>query len=223
MKLSKRTLEIFKNFASIRQSLLIREGNILTTKDISAGVYSYAVIEETMPQKCGIFNLQEFLSVLSLVNTDEADINFYKNFIEIIDGRRHYTYHLAADVLVEKMEKDIPCKILELGEPDYRFDLEAVQLQGIIKSAAVMSLDVITIKNGELRVHSSAHESTNDYTLNLDAVGGNSKFEAYLPVDKLNFVKGDYTVEVFDEKNVVLFKNNSVDDLYYWVMYKVKN
>ena len=47
MKLSENTISVLKNFATINQNLLIREGNTLTTMSAMKNIVAQAEVEET--------------------------------------------------------------------------------------------------------------------------------------------------------------------------------
>ena len=50
MKLSKNTLEVLKNFATINTNILVREGNTLATISTGKNIYARAQKSETIPK-----------------------------------------------------------------------------------------------------------------------------------------------------------------------------
>ena len=66
MKLSNDTLNVLKNFASINQSIMFKKGKTLKTVSGGKNVLAEATITEEIPADFGVYNLNEFLSVLSL-------------------------------------------------------------------------------------------------------------------------------------------------------------
>ena len=66
MKLSNHTTSVLKNFATINQNLVIKEGNTITTMSAMKNIVAKADVEETFPQEIAIYDLNEFLASLSL-------------------------------------------------------------------------------------------------------------------------------------------------------------
>ena len=66
MKLSNHTTSVLKNFATINQNLVIKEGNTITTMSAMKNIIAKAEVEETFPQEIAIYDLNEFLAAMSL-------------------------------------------------------------------------------------------------------------------------------------------------------------
>ena len=73
MKLSNDTVGILKNFATINQNLIIKEGSELTTMSAMKNIVASATVEETFPKEIAIYDLNEFLAALSLFTTPVLD------------------------------------------------------------------------------------------------------------------------------------------------------
>ena len=54
MKLSDRTINLLKNFASINQSILFKQGNQLRTISVMKNILAEANIDEEIPQEFGV-------------------------------------------------------------------------------------------------------------------------------------------------------------------------
>ena len=66
MELSKETLTLIKNFAGINGSLMLKAGNRLSTISEGKNVMAETTISETLPIDFAIYDLNEFLNVVSL-------------------------------------------------------------------------------------------------------------------------------------------------------------
>ena len=75
MKISKKTLEVLKNFATINSNLLVKPGNIISTISPVKNVLSEMVVEETFDKEFGIWDMNKFLGTVSLFNDPEFDFN----------------------------------------------------------------------------------------------------------------------------------------------------
>ena len=73
MKLSNDTVGVLKNFASINQNLIIKEGSELTTMSAMKNIVARAKVMETFPKEVAIYDLNEFLAALSLFTTPVLD------------------------------------------------------------------------------------------------------------------------------------------------------
>ena len=74
MKLSNKTLDVLKNFSNINQNILIEEGNVLRTISTMKNILGRATIVENFPKEFGIYDLNEFLGVLSLTKDSEIEL-----------------------------------------------------------------------------------------------------------------------------------------------------
>ena len=73
MKLNSGTLNVLKNFATINQNLMIKEGSTITTMSAMKNIVAKASVEETFPKQIAIYDLNEFLSSTSLFKQPVID------------------------------------------------------------------------------------------------------------------------------------------------------
>ena len=66
MKLSESTVNLLKNFSSINQSILFKEGTKLRTISVMKNILVEANVSEEFPRDFGIYDLNQFLNGLSL-------------------------------------------------------------------------------------------------------------------------------------------------------------
>ncbi len=66
MKLSEHTISVLKNFATINQNLVIKEGSELTTMSAMKNIVAKADVEESFDKEVAIYDLNEFLASISL-------------------------------------------------------------------------------------------------------------------------------------------------------------
>jgi len=79
MKLSSQTISVLKNFSTINQNLIIKEGNTLTTMSAMKNIVAKAEVDQSFPQEVAIYDLNEFLAALSLFTTPVLD--FQEQFV----------------------------------------------------------------------------------------------------------------------------------------------
>ena len=105
MKLSETTVNLLKNFSSINQSILFKEGNKLRSISVMKNILAEATVEESFPKDFGIYDLNQFLNGLSLHASPELD---FKNndFVMIREGKMRSKYFFAdPTVIVAPPEK----------------------------------------------------------------------------------------------------------------------
>ena len=77
MKLSSHTTSVLKNFATINQNLVIKEGNTITTMSAMKNIVAKADVEETFPQEVAIYDLNEFLASMSLFTSPVLEFSVF--------------------------------------------------------------------------------------------------------------------------------------------------
>ena len=84
MKLSDKTLSYLKNFATINTGIAFKPGNKISTVSPQKNILGEAEIEETIPVEFCIYDLNNFLSAISLVK-DNVDLSFDRDSVIIND------------------------------------------------------------------------------------------------------------------------------------------
>ena len=99
MKLSETTVNLLKNFSSINQSILFKEGNKLRSISVMKNILAEATVEESFPKDFGIYDLNQFLNGLSLHASPELD---FKNndFVMIREGKMRSKYFFADPTVI---------------------------------------------------------------------------------------------------------------------------
>ena len=107
MKLSDKTLTLLKNFSSINQSILFKEGSSLRTISVMKNILAEATIEEELPKDFGIYDLNQFLNGLNLHQNAELDF-VNESYVVIKEGRSRSKYFFAdPSVIVTPPDKSI--------------------------------------------------------------------------------------------------------------------
>jgi hypothetical protein len=70
IKISKRTLDILKNFSTINSGILVNEGNVLTTLSSTKNILAEAHVDETFPRQFAIWDLNKFLGTVIAVRSE---------------------------------------------------------------------------------------------------------------------------------------------------------
>ena len=138
MKLSEKTVNLLKNFASINQSIAFKKGNTLRTMSVMKNILAEAEIEEEIPRDFAIYDLVQFLNGVTLHDNPSIEFPNESN-LTIREGKDRKTKYFFADpsVIVSPPEKSI-----QLPTEDVCFKLDSTQLQSLLKASAVYQLPI---------------------------------------------------------------------------------
>jgi len=75
MKLSDITLSLLKNFSTINQSIVFKQGSKLRTISVMKNILAETTIGEEIPKDFGIYDLTQFLNGLSLHHSPQLDFS----------------------------------------------------------------------------------------------------------------------------------------------------
>ena len=213
MKISEATKSILKNFSDINQNLLVKPGSELKTISTMKNILATAKVEEEFTTEFGIYDLSEFLGVLSLFK--RPTFSFEEEHIGITeDGTSTKTNYFFSDpaVLVT------PQKDIKMPECEVNFVLTHADLANVKKAAAVMQLPDISIHSDTGDIMLTATDKKNDTSNNYSVkVGDNAtdKFDFHFKTENLKLIEGDYDVAI-SSKNISHFKHKS-KEIQYWI------
>ena len=93
MNISNETLDVLQNFASINPNILISPGQDLKTIAEAKNIMAEAHVPETFPVEFGIYDLNEFLQVIGLIQTPDLDFGVERVVIKYADVSRVNYYY----------------------------------------------------------------------------------------------------------------------------------
>ena len=214
MKLSPETLAILKNFASINESILFREGNkIRTMKYPSKTILGEAIVPETFPKEFAIYNLNQFLNGYSLLDNPELDFSDEEDrFVLMKEGKRKIKYFFCNPEMINSP----PDKPLILPSEEVKFNLSAEHLDNVLKARSIYQLpDLSVIGNGSvisLVVHDKENPSSNEYTIVVGETVDTFVFN--LRIENILILKGPYDVTISKAK-ISRFDSTTNELVYY--------
>ena len=215
MKLSEHTTSVLKNFASINQNLVIKEGKTISTMSAMKNIVAKAEVDEDFPREIAIYDLNEFLAALSLFNNPVLD--FSENYVMITEEGKtgnslKYFYSDPSVVTTPSSEITMP-------ETEVKFSLDSSDLSKVQRAASVIgSPDLVLEKNGTgsyLTVKDKKNDTANNYSLDVDAEG-NGEYNFFFKVDNLKLLPTKYDVNV-SSKNISHFKSQAGNAVEYWI------
>lgn len=212
MKFSSNTIKILKNFSTINQSLLFREGNILRTMSVLKNILAEAVIEEEIPKEFAIYDLPQFINGLELHSNAELDfLNDSYVYIKDESGNKTKYYYSSPTVIISP-----PDKPMELPSQEICFQIDSVQLLQLKKASSTYRVeDLCAIGDGStirLVVKDKENKTSNEYSIDVGST--DSKFSMNFKVENLKIIPGKYDV-VISNKGISKFTNASRNLIYY--------
>ena len=214
MKLSDKTISLLKNFSSINQSILFKEGNKLRTISVMKNILAEATVTEDFTKDFGVYDLNQFLNGLSLYQNPELD---FKNdgYVVMKEGKSRSKYFFAdPNVIVSPPDKDI-----RLPSEDVSFDVSTEQLDKLLKASSIyQSPDLSAIgENGVIKlvVRDKKNDTSNVYSVIVGET--DAEFCFNFKVENIKILPGTYEV-VVSQKLLSRFTAKNSDLTYYIAM-----
>lgn len=205
MKISQNTISILKNFASINQNILVKKGSVLTTRTVAKNLFASATVDTDFPQEFGIYNLNQFLGVLSLFS--DPDVEIGDKSIMVSQGKNTVQFMLASPEVL-----DYPDKAINMPQSDTEFELSEENLKSLLKAGSVLSSTDLKISgDGEIvtcTVLDPKNSSANTFSVEVGST--DREFDAFIKLENLKLISGKYKV-VLSEKKISHFSNQTVD------------
>jgi hypothetical protein len=216
MKLSNETVAILKNFGAINQGILFKPGKTLKTVSSHKNILAEVSIKEDIPAEFGIYDLNNFLSVISL-HKDDPSFEFDDKQVTIVGnkGRSKIKYRFTpSNMIVTPPEKQ-----LTMPDAEIKFDLTAEDFDWVMRAASVLSSPQVAIESDGKKVSIVTLDLQND-SAHTDALeiseGNGNKFKMVFKTENITkIMPGSYDVFI-SSKGISHFKNKTVP-LQYWV------
>jgi hypothetical protein len=211
MKLSDKTISVLKNFSSINQSILFKEGSKLRTISLMKNILAEATVTEEFSKDFGIYDLNQFLNGLSVHQSPELDFT-NDGYVVIKEGRSRSKYFFAdPNVIVTPPEKAI-----NLPTEDVCFELSTAVLEKLLKAAAVYQVpDLSAIgENGVVKL--VIRDKKNDTSHGHEEVVGETdkNFVFNFKIENIKVLPGTYDV-IVSQKLLSRFTSQNHDLTYY--------
>jgi len=212
MILSKKTIGVLKNFSIINSGIQFVEGNEIRVAAIGKSVMGIAIVEETFPVDFALYDLNQFLSVLSLF--DQPELDFDDDYLIIKQGRQRVKYFYTDSSNVVAAPYD-----LELDGDGASLFVSADELDSLNKASNAMGLrDFALVKKGDsiqMIVEDGEQDSNNEFTIDVEFEVDIDDFDLQLKMTSLNFVKLDYEISFSPDNESLIFSNEEHNLTYY--------
>jgi hypothetical protein len=214
MELSSQTLQVLNNFASVNSNIVITTGNVLRTVSESKTILARATIDEEFPKGFGIYELNEFLSALSLVESPR--ISFGENNMDISDGtgRSSIKYFYSDPSILTTTSNEIV-----MPEAQVKFKLDRDTMNRIKKAASVLGHSEVSVRNVDgvivLTVADNENSTSNAIDIAVDGESTSDDFKYVFNIANLKMIEGDYDVSL--SSKLISHFVNTESNVEYWV------
>jgi hypothetical protein len=192
MKLDSRTLQVLKNYSSINPSILFREGNTLTTVTPTKTIFAKANLEQEFPSRFAIYDLNKFLSVLSLF--DEPDLQIGDKSVTVQSGRKRVNYVFADPNSIVAPKSDT----VNFPEADVSFELTSEVLADVTKALGVLRQPEIAVVGDGDRISlqtTNSKDPTSD-VYSVDVGESDKVFTVYFKAENIRLLPDTYQVDI---------------------------
>ena len=214
--LSKKTLDVLKNFSTINSSIVFRKGSTVRTISNAENILAKFTGEEVFPTDFAIYDLSQFLSGISLFNDPQLEFTS-GDFVSIRGGRQSAKYYFSDP---EITLKSAPEKNVNFPGADLQFNLTGEELIQLQKASAVYSLPDLTFQSEEgldtikLILRDKENDTSNTYDLSV-AGCATGTFSLDVKIENIRLLPGDYSVKV--SKHLISEWTNTNVDLTYYI------
>ena len=210
MRLSSETVNVLKNFSTINQNIMVKEGNQLRTISTMKNILAEADVSESFPTEFGIYDLNEFLGVLSLAS--DAELNFDNDKYLLVNGGSTKIRYMYSDPSI----LTTPPEVFNPPACDVTVDVSQRVLDKVLKASAVMQLPDVVFTNGKITATDLKNSTSNNF---IEDLGTNTEFEAHFKAENLKMVRGDYTVDISTTAKISNWRGAVAS---YWIAMEAK-
>ena len=211
MKLGEHNLGILKALTSINDSMLIEKDDDVFVISPCGSVIGYAALDPQFKENLSIYEMKQFLSVLSLFEDPDIVFSDDGKMVTVGSDKQKVRYLLTDESFVNKG------KALTMPEDaEIKFTLPSSVIDKVSKASDVLGLKYISISSDGTDIFIGAcevdDENANKYTEKV-ADGNGTVFNFHWKAAKVKFISADYEV-ICSSQNICEFKSDVVT---YWV------
>ena len=207
MKLSTETIEVLKNFSTINQSILVKQGSVLKTMSPLKTIFVEAAVTEQFPRDFALYDVNKLLAKISLDKNSEITFESDRVVVATNDNRNFsFSKYCSPQVIVAPPDKGI-----NLGAADCEFTLEQADLDWMRKSAGISGSPNFIFESDGESIHFMAWDVKDD-AADLSRIkiadGDGTKFRVVMKVENFKLVDGSYDVKIA-KKGLALFAHKT--------------
>lgn len=206
MHLSKDTVAFLKNASQFNGNFLIKAGTTQSFLSAQRNVVGTVVLQDEFPTEFGIYDLNEFLGVISLF--DNPELEFDSKAVRISENGNSVKFFSADSSVLT-----FPKNSINFPEAGITFNVSNAVLSQIQKTASVLrATDVAFIADGSnLTVVVADKKNPTGNSFSTSLLQTDKNFTVYMKVDNLKLMQGDYVVEFASAKRISRWTNGDLN------------
>ena len=204
MKIGQKTISLLKNFSSINQSLYVARGNVLRTMSEMKSVIAEVEVQEMFPQDFCIYNLNQFLGVISLF--EEPDLEFETSHVCVKGNNGSSSKYFYADKAT--IRSIPPDKTFVLPDVVVEFSVSENVIKSIMQAANVLQLPEIAIvgDGSTISIQTTNVKNNTSNSFHYNVGESTKKFKMVFKVENIKMMAGSYQVSI-SSKKITQFKS----------------
>jgi len=223
VKLTKKTFNTLKNFATINKSIVINPGSKIRTISVNKNIFASTEVAEEFPTQMAIYDLGVFLSGLSLFENPIFDFNTDGKVVIRDENSKSYTNYFFSDpdLVVQPPNKD-------LDPPDgvnVSFTLEAKTLDALLRAANVYQVPDLCLYSRHdqliLRVCDKKNDTSNTFEVPVCQIDPDKEVCVCFKVENLRLQPEDYQVRIYGTRvakfTAIDLNSMETKPLDYWI------
>tara|TARA_B100000427_G_C15404109_1_gene549023 strand:- start:129 stop:887 length:759 start_codon:yes stop_codon:yes gene_type:complete len=236
IQLSKKTIDILRNFSTINKSILIKTGKWVETMSVNKNIIAMTQVSEAFPEDMAIYDLPLFLGALSLFKKPWLNFPDDKKVIIYDEDTQGKTVFYYSDPEIIVTPPDFNTN---LPDVELMFDLPHTDINQLLQAAKVYGVEDLCVNGyqGEysICVRDNKNKTSNVFSLPLKKVlfeqaprEGDEDQKPYkltperqtfcycFKVENLKLLDAGYHVTI-SNKNIANFGSLSHSDLNYFI------
>ena len=210
MKISKESINILKNFASISNNLRIYPGSELATLSPQQNIFAQAAVPDVFPVEVCVYNLNSLLELFSYMTDQEVE--FGTDSLKISSNGSTFEYRYADPSVIIAPPAG---KSIELDN-HYQFVLSAADVNLINKAIGITAAEHIIIQGGDGKVTLQVGDKAKSMKQSKVLGETSLEFTAILGVENFRVLPDTYTVTI-SKKKFLHFKSENREVPEYWL------
>lgn len=211
MKFSKETLATLKNLASINSGIVLHKGNFIMTRSVNGATYAEVNIPEEIDVDLAIYDLNAFLSILSLAD-ENSEISLNVNGDVLIKSARSEINWPSADpstIVTPKKAIQFPPAFVE-------FDITSEDFGKVMRVSRGLGADTLEIKSEKGNIVINAYNKNADtklskplYTFIVSEYKDDKEFNFVLNILNMKMLNDNYKVKLWAQNEMFASKFES--------------
>ena len=197
MKLSSHTTSVLKNFATINQNLVIKEGNTIATMSAMKNIVAKAEVGALSLFTSPILEFNDSYVLISEETKPSTKMKYFYSDPSVVTS---------------------PNKMITMPSEEVKFTMSNEDLSKLKRAAgAIGAPDMVLEREGNtssITVKDKKNDTANNYSLDVDT-SGDGEFNFFFKVENMKLLDGTYDVAI-SSKNISHYKNKS-SDIEYWI------